>query len=376
MADSFVATSQSGFGSNLFKSVAGVFFGIALFFGSFAVLWVNEGRIDLSLLAQKAISIDSMKPAPGSEGTFVSTTGLIKLEEDVGDPKFLKPGAYLSLERHVEMFAWVEKVETKEEKQLGGSTKTIKTYNYVKEWTSSPKDSSRFEYPEGHKNPPLPVKEARFKAKKASIGIYDFSPQEAALPLEGPLSLTKEQLIASEEEYTLEEETYLFHGEGTFSSPLVGDIRIYYTAFSPIGSYTLFGQLSGNEIRSYYDTKEDTSLYRLFRGSRDEAISTLATEHKIMTWVLRLVGFLMMWIGLTLILGPIQVVMDIIPFLGSAGRLLMGIALLPIALVLSGITILISLVAHQVVILIFVLVGLTGLFVWRYIVAKRKKRTL
>ena len=77
-------------------------------------------------------------------------------------------------------------------------------------------------------------------------------------------------------------------------------------------------------------------------------------------WILRLVGFLLMWIGLGLCFGPITAFLDVLPFLGSAGRFVISMAALPVALVLSLITILISILAHNLLALIVVLGLLIG----------------
>jgi hypothetical protein len=49
------------------------------------------------------------------------------------------------------MYAWKEQSESNEQKDtVGGGSTTTTTYTYTKEWTSSPADSSSFEYPDGH----------------------------------------------------------------------------------------------------------------------------------------------------------------------------------------------------------------------------------
>jgi hypothetical protein len=113
-------------------------------------------------------------------------------------------------------------------------------------------------------------------------------------------------------------------------------------------------------------------LFRVVPGTHEQAIAQLHGEHVMKTWIVRFAGFFCMWIGLALVLGPINAVLDIVPFIGSAGRFVTGVAMFPIALVLSGVTILVSIVAHSPILLVLTIVvfvgGLTAL-----IMAKRKK---
>jgi DNA-directed RNA polymerase subunit RPC12/RpoP len=74
----------------------------------------------------------------------------------------------------------------------------------------------------------------------------------------------------------------------------------------------------------------------------------MASEHRILTWILRGGGFLMMFIGLNLFFGPINAVLDFIPFLGNVGRSIIGLAMLLVAVVLSLLTIIVSIVAHNI----------------------------
>jgi hypothetical protein len=98
---------------------------------------------------------------------------------------------------------------------------------------------------------------------------------------------------------------------------------------------------------------------------RAGAIQEMNTEYTMIGWVLRLVGFLLMWIGLGLCFGPITAFLDVLPFLGSAGRFVIGLVALPVALVLSMITIVISILVHNILALIIVF-GLLfgGVMLW------------
>lgn len=171
--------------------------------------------------------------------------------------------------------------------------------------------------------------------------------------------------------YQLVDGKYLWRGSGTPANPEIGDVRVSFSATrAPDGSVTLFGLLDGDTVRTFKG--KDFSLLRVLPGNHEQAIKSLADEHASVGWTLRVVGFLMMWIGLFLFFGPLNALLDIIPFLGSAGRVVVAIATLPLAGALSFVTIILSIVAHNPILLVLVLVGLGagGYFLYQ----KKKKQ--
>lgn len=363
--DVYVERKRTGFLNNLGGSIMGVLIGILFFLGSFPLLWWNEGRADLSRLAAKSTPTQSDPVDPAREGQFVSVTGNLQADVPLEDPLYLNPGDYITLAREVEVFAWVEETTTKEEKNLGGSTDTTTTYVYKKEWTSTPEATSSFKVKEGHENPIPPVKSQVLLSSRTRVGAYQFDATTTDLPTGSALPLTPELVKPG---FRLENgEIYV--GLGSLSAPQLGDMRISYRALTGGREVTLFGMATGDSITKYV-TPEGDSLLRVLEGTRDQAIAELAAEHKLITWVLRGVGFLLMWIGLGLFFGPVNAILDIVPFLGKAGRAVVGFATFPVALVLSVVTILLSMIFHNIYLLIGTVVLLVLLFI---LLASRKK---
>ena len=132
---------------------------------------------------------------------------------------------------------------------------------------------------------------------------------------------------------------------------------------------TLYGLRKGTTVIAF--RKDDDKLYRVLQGTHEDAMATMHREYTIKTWLVRLMGFLMMWIGLALVVSPLNTVLDIVPFVGSAGRFVTSVVMFPIALTLSGITIVIAIVAHNPILLLVPFVLLIGLFA--VVRATRKK---
>ncbi len=362
MADEFTEVSKTGWGGNIKNAFVGALIGILLFFGSFIVLWKNEGRPNMAKVAAKTAAVPADRAEPAADGRAVSLTGELTAAAPLGDPKFLKPGPYIALERRVEMFAWVEEKETKEKQNTGGSTTRETTYRYKQDWTEDPEDSKEFKHPDGHANPPLAVRSETFTVPAATIGAYAVDPAAMVLPGTRSLALDAAMLSVTGGGYTLSGE-HLFIGAGTPDAPRIGDVRVSFDVVPSGIRVTAFGKAEAGGLVPYLHKGKDR-LYRAVAGTRDEAIAVLAREHKVTGWVLRLIGFLMMWIGLQALFGPVVAVLNVLPFLGKVGRFVWGFISFAIALGLSLVVIVISMIAHNIWALLVVLAVIVGAFVW------------
>jgi len=323
----------------------------------------NEGKVDLSNIAKTATEIGAQTQNTDASlnNKLVSATGIVNSDQIIGDNLYLSPNRFIAVERKVEMFAWVEKKETRSKTNVGGSETTETTYTYSREWTERTESSNNFTHPESHENPQKILESSTNKATSATVGVYNFDPQSAAIPNFSKLPLNSQNVILSPE-ITLANDTYLFRRNsesGTFESPQIGDLRISYNVLYPNFEGTIFGKLSGNKIDPYFD-QDGNRFYRVFSGTRETGIATLHTEYTTMLWILRLVGFLLMWFGLIALFGPISILLDVLPIFGSISRSLIGIITFLVSLVLTIVTIIISAIVHSLIALIIVLVIVKG----------------
>lgn len=370
MSDEYVDVESRSLFQNLGDSIKGVLVGIVLFFVSFPILWWNEGRVDPSSVAKNAVEVASDGSKNDGEGKLVAINGELKAQGTIGDPEFLAAGNYIKLFRNVEMYAWVETVKTENKKKVGGGTDVIKTYTYDLKWTSSPKSGAEFKYPEKHRNPPMTYESRSFAANTASVGAFNFDATKIQMPSAKNLSLTDAMINAGVKgKVKRANDQYLFAGYGSLDNPGLGDTRISFSAVQPGGNVTLYGERHGKEVKAY-DWKGEVTLFRVIEGTHKEALKTMHGEHVMMTWILRLVGFFCMWIGLSSLLGPIHAILDIIPFVGSAGRFVVGLVLFPVALVLSLITIIVSNIFHSPILMLLTIGAVVGLGM--YMVKKKK----
>ncbi len=361
MPDQFTETSHRSWGNNILSSIGGALVGIILFLASFAVLWINEGRADLSKIAEKSVVASTQ-----TQNQLVYVTGSLNAAAPIGDSEYLKPGPYIKLDRVVEMYAWQEETEEKTQDKLGGGTDITTTYTYKKTWTSSPGDATKFKYPDGHGNPALSIQGQTTYASPASVAGYGVDAKNMELPAAEAVVLSQDAAITNGTTRLAGNNLYV--GKGSPEAPEVGDVRISFEAVRAGKTVTAFGKQDGSQLAPYSEGK--ATLYRALEGSRDEAISALKTEHKTVGWMLRFIGFFMMWIGLIMCFGPINAVLKVVPFMGSVGRGLTGIVMFLVALVLSAVTIIVAMIAHSVIALVITLVVVAGIIV--FIIRKRK----
>lgn len=361
MSPQITVKTTMGYGSRVVKSILGVLLGIIMFFGSFALLYWNEGQADVSEIAKTAVQVNSDGSFVVLDGQLVYVSGVVSSDEVIGDDMYLNAGDYLIVERIVEMYSWVEERSSSSDKNVGGSETTTTTYDYKNEWTRYPADSSSF-YDKSYVNPVKSIADDINTVSSAKVGVYSLDMASVSYP-------TLEQILIDETSVDLAkggvlESGFIFVGKGSLTAPQVGDLRISYQVLKDNVDVTLFGQISGQEIVNYVDADTGVALYRMFTVGFDEALTQMHGEYLMMLWMLRVLGFFLMWFGMMLILGPLSTFLDILPFLGSLSRFIIGLATFVVAVILSVVTIIVSIIFHNIVALIVVIaVVLVGVFV-------------
>jgi len=366
--DSYTKVTTQWYGSRLMGSIKWVLIWIILFIASFFVLWINEWSVDLSKIAKTSIEVDSQNIDSINNDKLISVSWEINSDEEIWDNLYLKKGKYIAVSRNVEMYAWKEKSSTKTEKNTWWSETTTTTYNYVKEWTNYPASSSNFEISEGHTNPEMKLKQSTNSVINSNIWKYNIKTSNIDLTYNSEIMLTSENTNISESWAKLSN-TYIFDWKWSISTPEIWDIRINYTSLNNWASVTAMWKQKNEDLTSFSD-KDWNTIFRIFNWTRDDAISTLRTEYLMMLWILRWVWFFLMFIWLSMLLWPINVLLDFIPAAWWISRFLTWAISFIIALVLSITTIIISMIFHNIIVLI---ITILIIWVWLFIKFKKKK---
>ena len=285
----------------------------------------------LSELSRLAVTVPADQVDAGNEGKPVHLTGNAVTEEVLKDELFQVSATALRLITSVRMFQWHEDATTETKTTAGGGEKTVTTYEYKKDWSSYPIDSSSFSYPEGHENPPMPYQSAELLTEKATVGAFRLNEDLVSqIGGEVPLELTAENRAALPEAMRADfkdSDSGYYQGEDPLV-PAVGDLRVSFSVVPP-SLVSFIAKQKGDTFEAFVARNGRTfSPLRMGELSAEEVITAERGELKILTWTIRIVGLVLMVIGFAMIFRPLAVVSSFLPFLGDivgAGTLVMAI---------------------------------------------------
>jgi hypothetical protein len=322
MPESFTETTTESWFSRLGGSIKGVLFGIVLFVLSFVLLFWNEGRAvrTAKSLEEGAANVVSVSPEMVDsryEGRLIHMTGTATTDEILADDALGVSANAIKLARNVEMYQWQENAHSETREKVGGSTETTTTYEYESVWSPRLIDSSSFKVPEDHTNPgTMPYENLTLTADVVKVGAFKLSaPQLAMLSNFQPLPVTGEVPDSIWDVATIHNGGYYIGDDPTY--PAVGDVRIRYQVVEP-GVVSLVARQVGDTFEAY-QAEAGGSVLLLQTGTHPaDAMFTVAQRsNTVLTWFLRVVGFFMMFFGLTSIFRPIAVFGDVVPIVGS-----------------------------------------------------------
>ena len=372
-------TTTESWGSRLGSSIKGVIIGFALFIAGFPVLFWNEGD---SVKTAKAIdegegaciSVESNASVDQDmEGKLVHMSGKADTKDVLTDDTFGVSATAIRLERNVEMYQWIEESHTSEKKKMGGSVEKVTTYTYKKDWMPTAIDSSGFKE-QGHDNPGVMEFESqKMQAANVTFGAFRLnesqidhigSAKQYAFPT-GFVCKVERVKVQGGTIYVPNAETRnnALNTRDVASQTRIGDMRVTFRVVYP-HEISLIAKQRGDTFVAY-TAKNGKKLSYLEDGVKDaaEMFQTARTNNAIMTWLVRVGGFLMMFIGLSMVFKPLSVLADVLPILGDIVEMGMGLVAGLIAFICSLVTIAIAWVFYRPVLGI-ILLAVAGFFGW------------
>jgi len=367
-----VTTSQSWF-SRLGSSVKNVFLGFILVIGSIVLLFWNEGRAvkteqSLKEGASAVVSVSSQTKDPANEDKLIHFTGEARTPSVLTDVDFGVGGSALKLKRIVEVYQWEENSKSQTKEKLGGGTETTTTYTYSQDWFDRIIDSSDFQEAETHINPKTKSYENKeWLAANVSVGAYEI-PEDLLTALSGyqPFAITSDMLAtlpyATQENVELTGNMLYFQASNS-GIPQIGNTRIHYEIISPQVVSVIAKQSSSTLIP--YVTKNGRMISMIQTGehSASEMFEGALSGNRTMTWILRLVGTLLMYIGLRMTFGVLPIVAAVIPFLGRIVGAGMSLVSGLLTLIGASVTIAVAWIVYRPLIgIVLLLVAGIGVF--------------
>lgn len=321
-----------------------------------ALLGYNEQR---AVCDQRAVMAGSEavqevgcdKPSYGS-GSLV----MFSCDIDTASlPQMKLPGAYFSrfshqgtgIRVHSEMFQCIEHDYTTEEKTQGGGKRIIHTYWYSKEWRSEHVDSGSFRARgssdwQNHCGEDNPYWDASVPSSGSSYAqqmkVGEFT---TAMTNKVPLATPIPNLEGDKFWQQVDTGSFYRSRGGQASYARIGDVRVTFYSNDPFRlKTTVLGNNNQGTIEKWIAPPSwlcsGFTLLDLRMGifSKDDLFKLLSSEANMLTWILRFVGFALMWFAFCLCFGPLEVAADCIPCIGpclgdSIARITCCISCLP-----------------------------------------------
>eukprot|EP00128_Syssomonas_multiformis_P010668 Colp12_sorted_trinity150504_noHs@31058 len=278
------------------------------------------------------------------------------------------------------MYQWVEHVSTRRINE-GQYTREEKSYSYRPEWRSEVINSAAFDNAYGHENPgQMPMQSFTQTAPAVKVGSFLLSKNLVndindwnELPVN-----TKANSVSTANTNFRQSGNAFYSGQPY--QPIVGDIRVSfsYAGASEGGPSTpttvsVVAKCQGDHLVAY-NSKVGGQLEMLYTGSYSayEMFEMQHTQNTMLTWFLRGLGFVLMWIGLYLCTAFIYTLVDWIPIVRTLVGLGLAVINFSLAISLSLITIALGWLRYRPV-FAFTLLALAAVPLYlNYVRAKRQ----
>ncbi len=318
----FRKITQHGWLGRIGGAVKGMFAGIVLLIVALGLQFWNEGRTlrrDAALGEGRAsvASVAAATPSPSFEGRLVHVAGEATATTPVTDEAFGVNVSALALRRRVEMYQWHEKRDSKEEKQLGGGTRTVTQYRYEQRWDDDAEDSSGFDQASTHVNPDaFPFEDETRHADKVRLGGFVLA-AEVARQIDGWKPVPSEQVaLPPNLAASFRAAGEWFTTSVDMENPAVGDVRVRFEMV-PAGRVSVIARQQGGALVPHASARGD-DLVLVERGEHGAGamFDAAGSRNNRLAWILRAVGFGLGWIGLGLLFKPLVVLADVVPVFG------------------------------------------------------------
>lgn len=316
---------------------AGVLMGIIMLIGGTVFLWWNEGNNVRNIkttdeIEKTVIEIAADSNPADSEGKLVATGGAFIVEDvSLSDTSFGVSVHTAALSRVVEIYQWEEEEHSDDD----GTS-----YTYDKVWREGLIDSSRFHHESGHQNPSsVDYRSDAEYAENVTMGSFRLSSKQIQ-QMDTDKALSPSEVKKIPEGYKASGE-YVTNS-ADLDKPQIGDVRITWK-YNDWKEVSVIAQVSGTTFVSW--TSEVGKKVNWVSGglkTAAEMIEDMRSQDKLMKWLFRLIGFILIFFGYLSLISPLTKLLGYIPFLGSVVNGLFALVLFLLAIVHALIVIIIA----------------------------------
>ncbi|EDO34886.1 predicted protein, partial [Nematostella vectensis] len=261
----------------------------------------------------------------------------------------------VKLKREVEMYQWVEHSSTREYDE-GDRKRVETTYSYNKEWLSHIVNSHQFDNPHGHQNPTsMAVSSQTQEAAPVHVGAFTLSrgliskiDEFHPLPAKSAPSGKDVKVV----------DGIFYHSLNGPYNPTVGDVRVRFSFAGFCGAagsqlsepmtVSIVARQHGGTL-SYYRTQSGDTLELLYPGemTAKEIFYAEHSANSVLTWVLRVVGWFLMFLGFLLMTSILTTLVSWLPIIREIVGLGVTLICFCLATSFSLVTIAIGWIAHR-----------------------------
>jgi len=362
----YTETTKTSYGKRLGNSLGGIKTGFLFLIAGTVLLWWNEGRaVKTARMLDEAQGQvvempDISKVDPAFQNKLIHATGFANTTDSLVDSRFHLGIRGISLIREVEYYQWVEHSTSETKDKFGGAQETTTTYTYSLEWTSSPVSSGDFHDPEyrGKNTVKETIEDQTLYAKDVSFGAYKLSPaQIASIGGEIPLPANDSTNI-------------VYIGDSPLK-PQVGDVRVSFKQVLP-ADISIIACVSGDSFVPFTAKSGKTfSAVRMGNVPQEQIFESARSSNKFLLWVLRILGFFLVNLGLKGIFSILETLFKVVPFLANIVGWGVGLVCGVIAFAWSLIVAAIAWVAYRPVVAI--VLGVVAVAAIVFLATRKKK---
>jgi len=347
-------TTRTSYGQRLSGSFKGIASGFLLFIAGTILLFWNEGnfvKTKKSLQEAEEVLVEMSDVStvdPSFDGKLIHATAFANTEDVLTDGLFGVSETAIALTRKVEYYQYTEKSSSETRDLIGGGQETVTTYSYEKEWVSSPVNSASFKDPDYQSSNFVltRVEDKTERAKNVAFGAYKLpafiiSSISGTVPAEVKLSekelqqwenVIAETLIAQQPVIDRVTQTtglvtnadkkvhvnnnVVYFGKST-SVPAIGDARVTLTKIMP-ADISIIAKVVGSTFEQY-TAKNGKTVSGVSMGtvSAETMFAGKYSANNMLTWILRLLGVLLIIGGLKSMFSILPALFKVLPFLGN-----------------------------------------------------------
>lgn len=363
----YTETKTTNYGQRLSGSLKGIISGLLMFIVGTCLLWWNEGRAVKTAKGIKeaqsvAVHVDDVSSVDASfNGKLIHASAFADTKDTLSDDFLGVRELAVKLNRKVEYYQWVENTKTEKRDRIGGSEETVTTYTYEMKWVNAPVASSEFK-DEQYRNRNFVLTQMEDKEQMApnvTFGAYtlpDFLKRRISGDVPATVKMTDEQIqewnkelrssnnlneSASKDSISNDSislvhvsNNVVYFGRSS-KKPQVGDVRITFNKVMP-ADISLIAKVNGSTFEEY-TAKNGSSFSRLEMGqkSAENMFEHAHDENRTLTWILRLVGVLLVIFGLKTMFSILPTLFKVLPFLADIVNLGVGLVCSVLGLVWS-----------------------------------------